>query len=348
MKTYTLLAVLVFFYGTGFAQSDQAKRLVTEGVEMHDQGSFDKAIAKYDSALAENNDFLDALYEKSFTLFKLNKLEECIAISKQLIKNYPAAPMLKGVYVQYGSALDILGKPEDALKVYNTGLKKFPGYFLLNFNKAMTYASLQETDKAYECLQESLTANPFHSSSYFRTAELLKSTNKIPAMLAGILHLVLEPQSDRSAITFKDLQLLMNGNVKRNGNNTTINLDPSMLGKSGSKQPDNFAMQEMLFTLSSAVDKDSVMNSIVKTDIEKFDLRLQLLINSLQENGKGFFSERYVPLFKKILANNYTMMVSRLVFMNTNDERNAVWFKVNTDKTNEFYTWLQAYDWNKK
>ena len=141
---------------------------------------------------------------------------------------------------------------------------------------------------------------------------------------------------------------LANGNVTKTGNNSRIHLDPAMLAdKDARKQPDNFNMQEMLFTLSSALDRDSVMGNETKTEIEKFDLRLQLLINSLQENEKGCFSERYVPLFKQLLANNYTMIVSRLVFMNTNDERNAVWLRVNTDKTDEFYNWLQTYEWKK-
>ncbi len=346
MKNYVLVAVLTIFYGIGFAQNEQAKLLLAEGVALHDRGLFEKAISKYDSALAESPGYADALYEKSFTLFKLNKHQQCIDISKQLIKNYPTSTLLKAVYVQYGSALDVLGKPTEAIKVYNTGLKKYPNYFLLNFNKAMTYTTMNETGKAYECLQKALLANPFHSSSYFRTAELLRPTNKIASILAGILHLVLEPQSDRSAESFKNLMQLMDGNLKIAGNNTTITVDASMLAGAKTKsQPDNLSMQEMLFTMSSALDKDSAMKSLTKTAIEKFDLRLQLLINSLEENGKGFFSERYVPLFKQLLANNYTMIVSRLVLMNTNDERNAVWFKVNTDKTEEFYNWLQAYEW---
>lgn len=346
MKTSLLFAILTVFYGLALGQSNKAKLLLKEGVEQHDKGFFDKAISKYDSALVEEPVYADAFYEKSFTLFKLNKHQECIDISKQLIKNYPSSPLLKAVYVQYGSALDVLGNPNEAIKVYNTGLQKFPNYFLLNFNKAMTYTTINETGKAYEYLQQALMANPFHSSSYFRTAEILRSSNKIPAMLAGIMHLVLEPQSDRSAGSFKNLMLLMNENIKRTGNNTTITLNSSLLaGAKAKKYPDNFSMQEMLFIMSSALDKDTAMNSLTKTDIEKFDLRLQLLINSLHENEEGFFSERYVPLFKQLLANNYTMMVSRLVFMNTNDERNAVWFKVNTDKTEEFYNWLQAYEW---
>jgi hypothetical protein len=208
---------------------------------------------------------------------------------------------------------------------------------------------MNDTEKAYDSYQQALTSRPLHASSYFRVAELLKSSNHIPAMLAGVMHLMLEPQAERSVETFKTLQQLIYANVKKTGDNSvTITLDASMLdSKKSKKQPDNFSMQEMLFTMSSALDKDSVMNTITKTDIEKFDLKLQLLINSLNEGAKGFFSERYVPFFKKLKENNHTMIVSRLVYANTNDERNAAWLKINTDKTAAFYDWLKAYEWPK-
>ncbi|MGF2413769.1 MAG: tetratricopeptide repeat protein, partial [Ferruginibacter sp.] len=297
MKKYILAVVTICICTFGFAQTEKAKALVTEGIELHDKGEYEKALKKYDEAIAENADYVDAFYEKSYTLSMMKKYEECIDISKQLIKKFPDAPVLKAVYVQYGSALDDLGKSEEAIKIYNAGLKKFPDYFLLNFNKGITYTVMNDPEKAYDCYQQALIARPLHASSYYRVAELLKSSNHIPAMLAGVMHLVLEPQTERSVATFNSLKQLMYGSVKKTGDNSiTITLDASMLdSKKSKKQPDNFGMQEMLFTMSSALDKDSVMSTITKTEIEKFDLRLQLLINSLNEGGKGFFSERYVP-----------------------------------------------------
>lgn len=350
MKKYIFIAFFTISHLFVFSQSDKAKTLVNEGVALHDKGEFESALKKYDEAIAADAAYVTAFYEKSFTLYAMKKLEECIDLSKQIIKQFPDNEILKGVYVQYGSSLDDLGEPEKAIKIYNEGLKKFPDYFLLHFNKGVTYSVMKDYDKSYASYQDALIANPLHASSYYRVAELLQSSNHIPAMLAGIMHLIIEPQSKRSANTFNDIKKLMYGSVKKTGdNNVTITMDAGMFDtKKTKKQPDNFRTQEMIFTFSSALDKDSVMNTITKTEIEKFDLKLQLLINSLTENGKGFFSERYVPFFKKMKEDNFTMIVSRLVFANTDDERNAAWLKVNPEKVEEFYKWLNAYKWPAK
>jgi tetratricopeptide (TPR) repeat protein len=350
MKKYLLITILITSHVFCFAQTDKVKVLVNEGVTLHDKGEYESALKKYDEAIAADASYINSFYEKSYTLYAMKKLEECIDLSKQIIKHFPDDELLKGVFVHYGSALDDLGKPENAIKVYNEGLKKFPNYFLLNFNKGVTYLVMKEDEKAYPCFQDALITNPFHASSYYQVAGLIKSSNHIPAILSFIMHLVLEPKTERSVASFNALKELMYGNVKKTGdNNVTITMDASMFDtKKTKKQPDNFRMQEMLFTMSSALDKDSVMNSVTKTDIEKFDLKLQLLINSLKEGEKGFFSERYVSFFKKVKENNFTMIVSRLVFTNTNDERNAAWLKTNTAKTDEFYKWLKEYQWPKQ
>lgn len=346
MKHVCLSLCLLILCLTGIAQTEKAKQLTNEGITLHDKGSYADAIKKYDEAIAADGEYVTAYYEKTLTLYTMQQYDACIDLCKQLTKKFKGNPLLKGVYVQYGSSLDNLQKPDDAIKAYNEGLKQFPNYFLLNFNKAITYMQMNETEKAYDCYQEALKANPLHASSYLRVGDLLSSTNKIPSMLSLVMFLVLEPQSDRSAPAFEALKKMIYGNVKKTGENAiTITMDAGMLDTKKKKQPDNFGMQEMMFTMSSALDKDSVMSSLTKTDIDKFDLKLQLLINSLETGNKGFFSERYVPFFKAMKEKDFTNTVSHLVFANTPDERNAGWLKVNTDKVDEFYEWVKGYGW---
>lgn len=350
MKRILLILFFVAAHSFCMAQSEKAKKLVDEGIVLHDKGDYENALKKYEEAIAEDPAYIDPVYEKGLTLYTMKKYDESIELSKKIIKDFPGDPLLKAVYVQYGSALDDLGKPKDALKIYNEGLKKIPGYFLLHFNKGITYSIMNDMDKAYSSYQDALISKPLHASSYFRVGVLLKNRNHIPAMMACMMHLVLEPYTERAAASYKNLQELIYANVEKTGdNNISITMSPDMLDtKKSKKEPDNFRMQEMMFTLSSALDKDSVLGTVAKTPIEKFDLKLQLLISSLHEKEKGFFSERYVPFFKAVKANNYTMIVSRLVFANTSDEANAAWLKVNTGKIDEFYDWLKEYDWPAK
>jgi tetratricopeptide (TPR) repeat protein len=350
MKQYILIALLMILSLFSFSQADKVKALTDEGVALHDKADYENALKKFDEAIALDAASINALYEKTYTLYAMKRLDECVELSKQLVKQFPGNELLKAVYVQYGSSLDDLGRPDEAIKIYNQGLKKFPGYHLLNYNKGITYSLLNEPEKAYACFQDALTANPLHSSSYLHVSQMLKSSNHIPAMMACIMFLITEPDSDRSPPVFKALNELMYGNVKKSGEKAvTITLSPDMFDtKKTKKEPDNFRSQEMLFSLSSALDKDSVMSSLTKTDIDKFDLKLQLLINGLTENQKGFFSERYVPFFKKLKENNFTMAASRLVFSSTKDDRNDLWMRANAEKIAEFYTWLKAYRWPEK
>jgi tetratricopeptide (TPR) repeat protein len=347
MKKYIFLTCFCFSCIFCFAQTDKAKALVKEGVVLHDKGEYENAIKKYDEAIADDASYADAFYEKTFSLYAMKKFDECIELCKQVIRQFPENPILKGVYVQYGSSLDDQGQSAEAIKIYNEGLKKFPGYFLLNFNKGITYTVMNDADKAYESYQAALISNPFHASSYYRVAELLKSSNHIPAILAAIMQLIIEPETDRAATSYTILNDLMFGNVKKTGDNSiTITMDADMLDtKKSKKRPDNFRMQEMMFNMTAALDKDSVLGTTTKTEIEKFDLRLQLLISSLHDNEKGFFSERYVPFFKSLNENKYTMIVSRLVFAHTGEERNKLWLTANTSKTSAFYDWVEAYKW---
>lgn len=60
----------------GFSQNKTAADdLVMEGIELHDNGDYKGAIAKYDKALAIDKDNLFALTEKAYSLLSLGKIK---------------------------------------------------------------------------------------------------------------------------------------------------------------------------------------------------------------------------------------------------------------------------------
>lgn len=349
MKTILTITFITLCSLFTLAQNPkEAAELVAEGVSLHDKGDYEGAIEKYNAALKKDEDNINALYEKSYSLYALGKQKDCISICKTIIKKYPDNALLKAVYIQYGNALDDLKKPKDALEVYEEGISKFPGEFLLYYNKGLTLQNLSRFDEALEVYQQSLSVKPLHSSSNLSTGLLLERNNKIPALLAYCTFLAIEPNSKRSPDAFRAVNDIIGANVKKEGNNISIMLNPEMLNDKKNKDENNFRTQELIFTFSSALDNSKEVDSIAHTAAEKFDLKLQLLINSLEtgmKEGKGFYWKHYVPFFVAMKKDNQTAVLSHLVFASAKDEDNSQWLGENEEKISAFYDWLKAYKW---
>lgn len=348
-KAYLVMAFSIFSLLAAAQENKDARQLVQEGIALHDKGNYEAAIEKYEDALKIDKDFFDAYYEKSYSLYSLGKTKECASLSKDIIKKFPEHPSLNAVYIQYGSALDDLGKPKDALEIYEEGIKKFPGEYLLHFNKALTLQKTGKNDEALEEYQFSLALKPLHSSSNLYTGLLLHKTNKIPALLAYCTFLAIEPNTKRSKETFTLVQELMGGGVKKDGNNVTIFLDPSILGdKKKGKGENDFKTAELIFTMSAALDKSKEVDSIAKTPADKFSLKLQLLINSIADGikeGKGFYWTHYAPFFADMKEKDQVGTLARLLYLSAGDEENTQWVSDNEAKVEAFYDWLKAYKW---
>lgn len=350
MKSIFITTVIVLSSLFSSAQNPgEAASLVAEGVALHDKGDYAGAIEKYDAALRKDEDNINALYEKSYSLYAMGKLKESVSICKTIIKKYPDNALLKAVYIQYGNALDDMGKKKDALEVYEEALSRFSDEYLLHYNKGLTLQNMGRYDESLASYQQSLSLKPLHSSSNLSNGALLEKSNKIPALLAYCTFLAIEPNSKRSKNVLQTVNNIMGANVKKDGNNINIMLSPGMLDDMKNKKDENnFRTQELIFTFSAALDDSKEVDSIAHTPADKFDLKLQLLINSLAEgakDGKGFYWKHYVPFFVALKENKHTALFSHLIFLSSGDEDNSKWLEENEQKVSDFYDWLKAYKW---
>ncbi len=344
------------FFLTGIiccAQSSkEATNLVSEGVTLNDRGEYDAALKKYDEAIKLDKEYYNAWYEKTFTLYEMGKKKECISLCKDIIKKFSDNPALSHVYIQYGSSLDDLGKPKDAIEIYDEGIKSFPNVFLLHFNKGLTLQKLEKYEDALLSYQASLKLKPTHSSSNLFTGLLLQPINKIPALLAYATFMAIEPKTKRSEEALQRIEYIIGANVKKEGNNTSITLDASMLmGDKGSKKAENnFRMVELIFSFSNALDGNKSVDSVFASPVEKLSLKLQLLINSLAENmkdNKGFYWEHYVPFFVDMKEKNLVGTLCYLIYAQSGDEANTKWVEGHDTEIQEFYDWIKNFKWKR-
>ena len=355
MKISNLILWIALLGSNVFAQDkESAERFVAEGVQYHDKGDYIGAISKYDKTLELDKDNLLALTEKAFSLVALQKFDESIICCKQAIEKHPAEPGLTTVYTTYGNALDGLGKTDQAIDVYSQGIKLFPDYYQLYFNKGVTLSSIQKYDDAILCFQKAVMINPQHASSHNGIARLLNIQSKrIPSLLAYSRFLILETDSKRAKENLEALQKIMKGNTKQTGKNSiTINIDHDMIDdskKKGKVRENNFQMIDFLLAMSAGLDFDDKNKN--KTELELFSSKFEIVCTSIIESKKGnygFYWDYYVPYFTEMYNKKLIETFSYIAFAPSDSPIVTGWLKDHKTEVENFYDWSKSFSWKTK
>lgn len=347
-------AFILLFAGlsaTAQAQTpDEVNTLIKQGVALYDEGKYDEAVLRYKQALKLAPDNSTAQYELAMTYGELGRHQEAIDLCKQLLKKEDGVD--PGVYVTYGTALDDLKKPQEAIRIYQTGIKKFPGAGMLYYNLAVTQAGIERYDEARASLQQSVRLNPGHASSHMSLAVLtMQDGNRVPAVLELVRFLQLEPRGQRAVVNLERLDKLLGQGVKRVGKkaveaNLTVTGIQSMNRRKG--QPDNFALPDVFLTLAEAKDyqEESKGKSATQRLAEKLDMLGQSLEQEQPDGRRGFAWEYYVPYFITLQKAGYLPTLAYLIQAARPGQPEAQqWLEQHPGQVKELQEWSEAYKW---
>jgi len=350
MRIFLLIFIFSFSSGILFAQhKEDAGKLVNEGIVLEDSGRSDEAIEKYQQALEMDKNNLQALAEMSYSLLTLKKYDEAVKYCKTAIRTHPGEPELKMVYVSYGTAYDGLKKHQKSIDVYDEGIKLFPDYFYLYYNKGITYWEIENLDEALFCFQKSAVLNPNHPGSQNGIGKICMTQNKkIPAIMAYCRLLVLEPESERSAIALENIQKIMSASVKDSGSNhITISVTPEMLDTGNEKQKmNNFSAVELNLALASALDYDSSV--INKSNVLKFLRKLDVVCENLkafEKDNYGFYWDYYAPYYIEMKQKDLTKTCAYIAFASSGDPVVTAWLSIHQSEIGEFFKWATNFKW---
>jgi tetratricopeptide (TPR) repeat protein len=355
MRKILLILILHLLSNFAFTQNKQeAEKIVYEGIAYHDKGDYDGAISKYDRALELDKNNLFAMTEKALSLLSLNKLEESIRLCKKSIEQYPNDKELKTVFVTYGNALDGLKNTDKSIEIYDEGIRLFPEYYQLYYNKGISLSSVRKYDESLLCFQKAVLINPKHASSNNAIARILYSQGKnIPSLLAFSRFLILEPQSKRAKENLELLEKISKANVKQTGENSiSINLDSKMLmdtAINGKEKENNFRSTELILSMTSALDFDKKNSN--KTDVEKFIRKFETVcasVDETKESNFGFYWDYYVPFFIEMNKKKLLETFAYIAFASSDKENISEWLKSHQTEIDKFYEWSKNYNWDKK
>ncbi len=351
MKKILLILILSSFNYFSFSQNkEDAEKLVEEGVACHDKGNYTCAISKYDKALELDKDNLNALAEKAFTLFNLKQYDESIIFCQKALEAHSGDKDLKMVFVTYGNALDASGKPEKSLKIYDEGIKQFPDFYMLHYNKGITLTGIKKYDEAILSFQKAVMANPDHASSHNAMAGILKFKNKrVPALLVYCRFLVIEPDGQRAKENLASVKKILNIGQKKQKHKNIMYISMGMLSdtnKDGTVKENSFSSTELTLSIYSSFNIDKELG--IKKDIDKLINQLDRVCKSLEESKKnnfGFYWEYYVPYIIEMRDKKMIRTFAYIALASSGKRNISKWLKSHQSEVQKFYNWLKEFEW---
>lgn len=168
-------------------KANAVKELVDQGVQFHEQGQFDEAIAKYKQA--EKKDPKNALvkYEMAFTYHAKRDLDKALTYAKAATK-LKTEGIEENLFSLLGSIYDEKGMADSALAIYREGFMKSPNSANIPYNAAITYMRKNSADSAYAWIKHSINNTRTHEGSYYYAGFLASQIGKWPQFYAYTMY----------------------------------------------------------------------------------------------------------------------------------------------------------------
>lgn len=333
---------------TSYAQTDKAAALIDEGVALYDQGKYTEAIDKYKESYKLDSNSIVLFSEMSMTYLALKDFTNTESICQRAIKNFPDNKGLKNIYSTYGNSLDDRQKPEDALKIYVAGIRKFPDYYMLQFNKGITEYGLKRNYDARTSFQNAIKLNPKHASSYYYLGIIEDNFgNRIPAILDLSRFLILEPKGQRAEKILPYLTKAVNNMYyqQKTGNSTATMSSAKTRTDTTASTFDKVEFGILTIETTSSIFPENEK----KTDLEKFEIKSQTIFEYLKaykKENSGFYWDFLAPYFIDLESQKYVKTFTYYInYYVTDNKEVEKWFKANEKDVDKFFNWSKNYKW---
>lgn len=333
MKHILFLALILCF--TTLSAQNNINTYIEEGIAYHDNGEYDKALAAYNKALILDPQSTVVNYEMALSYFKKKDYKNTIARADMIIDKKD--DNLVNAYLIKGSALDMMGKVKESIKLFEKAIRKFPNNYLLHYNLALNHYKLNQMAEAHENVIKAIDNNPNHGSSHWMLANIESAkSNTVQSLLANYYFLLLEPNSSRSLEAYTMLRKNSGGNVTQDKDNAiTINI-------SMSDDDDPFSAAAIMLGLMGASNmlSENANKTAEELFVENTDSFFQVLGELKKEKSKGLYWNFYVPFFYDLAKSDhletYCMYISQ-----SGNEKAETWLVENEEKLAAFATWIK-------
>lgn len=330
------IALSLLLLATMATAQSTVEDFVREGIQHHEKGDYNQAIKSYKKALEIEPNSPLVHYEMALSYFKKEDYKRTIKHSDVVIdqkKEY-----ILQAYLTKGSALDLMGKTNESIKLFKKAIKKMDDHYLLHYNLALNYYRINDLENAEKSVIEAIENNSNHASSHLMLAQIHHSqANSVQALLAVHYFLLLEPNSARSEAAYRMLQKNFGGNVAQDENKpNTINITVN------AATDEEFSAAALMISLLQ-VTKNLEENAD-KTDDELFVENTESffkMMGEMKDKNKGIWWDFYTPLFDDLARSEHIATYCKYITQSGN-ETARLWLDENEDQLTEFAEWLKT------
>lgn len=302
---------------------------VNEGIDFHDKGEYDKAIASYQRVSKCDPNYGLACYEMALSYYYIDKYEDALAKCKETLSlNYDKA----FVHSLMGSILDDMGRPDEGIEILTAALKKWPYNQNLLYNLAACYINTDQPVRAEEILIKSILINPYHTRTHLGLA-------KANYMMGRIT---------QSYLAYS-MVLILNPSLNNVGAFEEVISQKTRLKNQEYKYPysEDFKSQkwdEIKDLLQSELAFNNDFNYQYEYNYTIGRQSLMLLQKlTFDPSDTSIYNSLYARLFVDIYQKTGFETYLNYILQNVKNENIAKWSAKNQDKLKTFISWAQSF-----
>ncbi|HBG59075.1 MAG TPA: hypothetical protein DDX07_13790 [Porphyromonadaceae bacterium] len=357
LLSITLFIISFIFPEYGYGQEPEVKKLIQEGVTLHDQGEYMQAIDKYNAALKLQPNCAQATYEIALSYLALKDFQKALEFSTAVI-NTNDKQLSPGAYAVKSEALVEMGQVDDALALLQEGLIRYGDEYLLHFNMAVNYYNKGDVDNTLKHIKKAIDLDKSHSGAFLLYAYALNDKGLwVQSILSMQMFLLLEPDSKRSKNAFEEMLQTMR--IKKTGKPVERSFIQQQMLRN---EAGTLLHPEEIPPLSTADGLNrilvyqaitSTLDSLQSTPAEEDEFMQFKLVNraimkvlqkeSLSTSRHGIFWTFYVPFFSHIELSNYYDTFCRYISVSYYPE-SLEWWQQNTEAAENFVLWFENGD----
>ncbi len=322
------------------------RALVLEAIRLHDLGDYPAAITRLEKLLAATPDDACAMYELSNTLAAQGNHKQALATALKAAEYN--CTCLKEIHNRIASSLDDLGRPEEALQVYEESIRLHPQDAPLRFNQAITLYRLHRLDPARAALQEAVRLKPDYASAHYVLGIVYSDSRyPVPAILAFSRFLILEPRGKRAEIAVGRLKqgLLGSAQASPDGKNINITLDMGAMEKT---DEGDFGGAGLILGLGGALRH--VEKNKEKSDEEYLTESLTTIWSTVGEGKKKpkktqFAAYYYAPYFSALSDAGYADACAWTALQSVGGAPAKEWLTGHAPAVQAWQQWSEQWNW---